>query len=243
MITRLYFAYGSNLNLIQMKRRCPDAKPIGQMIIKGWKLVFRGVADIVPEKGGQVFGGIWRITEADERKLDTYEGVRGGLYRKVYLPIRRFQGDDRVLVYVMNSDGIYPPSQGYLDGIVEGYTDFMASDEHKQWLGNAVQDSWDDKRPSHKEHARNWRYGFPKLARPKNDCKNCGFCPHDKPSKFVLAAQTLINHPAGKAVLNPSVLRKVHKALRMREQRQCEFEWKGGRCARENGHPNGHRIQ
>ena len=157
MITHLYFAYGSNLNLIQMKTRCPDAKPMGQMILKGYKLVFRGVADIEPERGGKVFGGIWRITEADERKLDVYEGVRGGLYRKIYIPIRPYHGDDRVLVYVMNSDGIYPPSKGYLSGIIEGYEDFRASDEHREWLDEALRGAWEDKRPSWKEHARMWR--------------------------------------------------------------------------------------
>ena len=42
----LYFAYGSNLNKQQMSIRCPKAKALGAAYIVGWRLVFRGVADI-----------------------------------------------------------------------------------------------------------------------------------------------------------------------------------------------------
>ena len=30
----LYFAYGSNLNLDQMARRCPDAEPVGFLLLR-----------------------------------------------------------------------------------------------------------------------------------------------------------------------------------------------------------------
>ena len=42
----LYLAYGSNLNKKQMSRRCPNAKPVGSIILKGYKLEFRRVATI-----------------------------------------------------------------------------------------------------------------------------------------------------------------------------------------------------
>ena len=41
-----YGAYGSNLNKEQMKKRCPLSNPIISFHIVGWKLVFKGVADI-----------------------------------------------------------------------------------------------------------------------------------------------------------------------------------------------------
>ena len=44
--SKLYLAYGSNLNKRQMAVRCPDAKPVGAAMIYGWELCFRGVADI-----------------------------------------------------------------------------------------------------------------------------------------------------------------------------------------------------
>ena len=41
---RLYIAYGSNLNLEQMKHRCPTAEVVGKSTLHGWRLRFRGGA-------------------------------------------------------------------------------------------------------------------------------------------------------------------------------------------------------
>ena len=40
--TKLYAAYGSNINLDQMAFRCPNAKVVGTSEIKDYKLIFRG---------------------------------------------------------------------------------------------------------------------------------------------------------------------------------------------------------
>ena len=42
MENKLYIAYGSNLNLPQMAKRCPAAKVVGTSEIKDYALVFRG---------------------------------------------------------------------------------------------------------------------------------------------------------------------------------------------------------
>ena len=39
---KYYLAYGSNLNLVQMFRRCPHARVIGHTSLPGMRLVFRG---------------------------------------------------------------------------------------------------------------------------------------------------------------------------------------------------------
>ena len=39
----LYFAYGSNLNHFQMKRRCKDSLFIKKFILKHYKLTFRSI--------------------------------------------------------------------------------------------------------------------------------------------------------------------------------------------------------
>ena len=52
----LYFAYGSNLNHIQMKRRCKDSIFLKKINLKGFKLTFRSkykAADIEPKKNFQ----------------------------------------------------------------------------------------------------------------------------------------------------------------------------------------------
>lgn len=36
--TKLYIAYGSNLNLEQMRRRCPTAELVGKTVLRGWRL-------------------------------------------------------------------------------------------------------------------------------------------------------------------------------------------------------------
>ena len=61
-----YIAYGSNLNLEQMARRCPTAKVIGAGEIRDHELLFRGyresaVATVEPKKGASVPVLIWEI--------------------------------------------------------------------------------------------------------------------------------------------------------------------------------------
>lgn len=127
---KFYFAYGSNLNVAQMARRCPAAKKMQTLMLPGWRLVFRGVADIVPARNAQVAGGLWIITDRCERSLDIYEGVKSGLYTKESFPITYL--DTRtgkreitdVLFYRMRSREFAMPSSGYLASIADGYDDF-----------------------------------------------------------------------------------------------------------------------
>ena len=64
------------MNLDQMEFRCPDAEVIGNVVVKDYRLVFRGnsrgngVASILPEQGEQVSGVLWSITEKCEKSLD-----------------------------------------------------------------------------------------------------------------------------------------------------------------------------
>ncbi len=77
MEQRLYFAYGSNINLDQMKRRCPGAVPIMPVVLNNYELSFRGmggVATILPKEGAKVHGLLWDLTPACEHSLDRYEG-------------------------------------------------------------------------------------------------------------------------------------------------------------------------
>ena len=159
----LYFAYGSNLNKNAMARRCPDAEPLFSFDLPNWQLVFRGVADAVEMPGGTLQGGVWKITDDCERSLDRYEGVAGGLYSKVYLPVNGPGAEREMLIYVMNSTGIMPPSQGYLETIVQGYRDFKLP---FRMLREAVKHSWDNKNKTMAERARYHRGGYAPFALP-----------------------------------------------------------------------------
>jgi len=124
----LYAAYGSNLNIAQMKRRCRDAVIVGKVFMPGWRLVFRRVADIERAHGASVPLGIWSISMRDREALDRYEGVAMGLYRREYIRLPKTAGPvlagKQALVYVMNEDGYSLPPQSYFDTIVQGYEDF-----------------------------------------------------------------------------------------------------------------------
>jgi gamma-glutamylcyclotransferase len=77
MAPTLYFAYGSNLWLDQMARRCPGSAFVGVAALKDWKwfICTRGYANIIPSPGDVVYGMVYTITPANEESLDGYEGV------------------------------------------------------------------------------------------------------------------------------------------------------------------------
>ncbi len=124
---RLYIAYGSNLNLEQMKHRCPTAEVVGAATLKNWRLWFRGgnggaVATIERKRGQRVPVLIWRIQPQDELALDRYEGWPY-LYRKETLRLTVNGRRVYAMAYIMNEKGhLYgEPAMGYLDIIREGY--------------------------------------------------------------------------------------------------------------------------
>ena len=87
MEKRYYIAYGSNLNLRQMKMRCPTAKVMGTAVIKDYELLFKGsltgaYLTIEPKKGSEVPVAVWTVTETDEKALDRYEGCPVFYYKK-----------------------------------------------------------------------------------------------------------------------------------------------------------------
>ena len=78
-MSKLYIAYGSNLNVTQMSRRCPTAKVYGIGFLNNWELIYRGsktgaYATIQRKKGTLVPIVVWEIEKADEKNLDIYEG-------------------------------------------------------------------------------------------------------------------------------------------------------------------------
>lgn len=140
-MVKLYLAYGSNLNKNQMRRRCPTARPLGSLMLQDAQLVFRGVADVIYMPGGQVPVGVWRIHRDDEAALDRYEGVHGKFYTKEMVELDDGQ---EALLYVMNSQGVYPPSQYYYDVVKKGYADFGLE---IGYLSNALKQSYLQKEP------------------------------------------------------------------------------------------------
>jgi len=86
---RYYLAYGSNLNVPQMRRRCPTAAILGTAKLRGWELLFRGsktgsYLTIEEREGCEVPVAVWVVTPEDEAALDRYEGFPGFYYKKEF---------------------------------------------------------------------------------------------------------------------------------------------------------------
>ncbi len=129
---KLYFAYGSNLWLKQIKERCPDHRIIGIGILKGyrWIISTRGYANIVKSDPDEVHGVIYEISDSDERTLDIKEGVLSGDYRKELMTIGIDGKSIECLVYVDPTEEEGMPKQEYIDRINKGISDSKLSLEY-----------------------------------------------------------------------------------------------------------------
>lgn len=75
-----YLAYGSNLNVEQMKKRCPDAVVVGIAVLDGYRLMFKGsktgsYLTIEKAKGHQVPLGVWEVSKRDLAKTRRLRGL------------------------------------------------------------------------------------------------------------------------------------------------------------------------
>jgi len=118
----LYFAYGSNLNHFQMKRRCKDSAFLKKYDLKGYRLNFRSkyrAADIEKKRNSIVQGALFEISKSDEKKLDVYEDFPI-LYKKIYFKYY----NKKVMTYIMNKKTPFRyPTEKYLNVIKQGYKD------------------------------------------------------------------------------------------------------------------------
>jgi hypothetical protein len=131
-----YFAYGSNLDPVQMEERCPDAAAIGAALLPGHRLAFTrsskkrqcGVADVVVCELAETWGVMFAITDTDLAKLDRSEGYNRVTDSGSYLwrPKQvRLQGSSEftaVFTYIVETrESPEPlPSRAYLGQIMSG---------------------------------------------------------------------------------------------------------------------------
>ncbi len=132
-----YIAYGSNLNLRQMARRCPTAKVVGTAMLEDYQLTFRGVATIEKQQGAMTPVAVWEIDRENEKALDIYEGYPH-LYRKEEVEIICNGKQLKAMVYIMNEGSARLPNISYFETIREGYKD-VGLDE--SFLIGAIEDT------------------------------------------------------------------------------------------------------
>ena len=134
---RYYIAYGSNLNVRQMKFRCPTAKIVGTAVIGDYELLYKGsktgsYLTIEKKKGSVVPVAVWEVTAADEHNLDIYEGYPNFYYKK-NMKIRLSETGKMIdaFVYIMHEERkIGVPSLSYVSTCLQGYISFGFDEQY-----------------------------------------------------------------------------------------------------------------
>lgn len=124
-----YLAYGANMDVEVMKRRCPDAKLLGTGILADWRLMFKGepplsYGTIEQWDGFSVPYVLWEISAADERNLDRYEGYPKH-YQKGEISIEYLGEKIRVMYYFKPEEQpVGAPSDHYVAALWKSYEEF-----------------------------------------------------------------------------------------------------------------------
>jgi gamma-glutamylcyclotransferase (GGCT)/AIG2-like uncharacterized protein YtfP len=131
--TLLYFAYGSNLDVEQMEKRCPGVVMVGTAVLPRHRLAFTGysrgwngaLATVVPANDGAVEGLLYQIPVRSMPPLDLYEG-HPRLYRRVRRKVLDATSVPRfAYVYIMPLVGPeLPPGTPYLLVLRRAYERF-----------------------------------------------------------------------------------------------------------------------
>lgn len=123
----IYFAYGSNMDLDQMRSRCPGTKVIGVGQLPHYKIAFTrwsrswksGTADILPERGEIVYGALYDLSQDDLKKMDKFADYPNSYIRQDV--VVSCEGEQLpALTYVARRSGVFFPSQSYIGKMVRG---------------------------------------------------------------------------------------------------------------------------
>ena len=131
MKTAVYFAFGSNLDLAQMRRRCPSAVPQARATLHGYRIAFAGhsttwgggVATVVHDHDAKVEGMIYLLSVQDLAALDRFEGAPFVYERRMKTVVDEQGRRRRVQVYRIADELAEEalPGPRYFDTIVRAY--------------------------------------------------------------------------------------------------------------------------
>lgn len=132
----IYFAYGSNLDTVQMRARCPGHAVLGRACLPGHGLCFPrrspvrgcGTAGIEPSLEDCVWGALYRLTQADVARLHRSEGYHPSGFppsRHTVMDVAvRREGPDgpwlEAYTYRAVPGRPTPPSPEYMDHLIRG---------------------------------------------------------------------------------------------------------------------------
>jgi hypothetical protein len=117
---RLYFAFGANMDVAGMSRRCPTAQALGAARLDNHRfaIVHPGFATVIAARGAAVHGVLWRLGTRDLCVLDAYENIASGLYGRVAKPVRLGARTLRAETYFVRDPRPGRAMPGYLEDCV-----------------------------------------------------------------------------------------------------------------------------
>jgi gamma-glutamylcyclotransferase (GGCT)/AIG2-like uncharacterized protein YtfP len=118
-----YFAYGSNMNLDQMKERCGENfSVLGTLKLDKYEIGFdsEGYANIRPKENAIVYGVLFEVNDYCLKQLDKYEGVPD-VYRRQEIVIEFNDKIIKAITYIESPDEFNnKPRKDYLEKIIKG---------------------------------------------------------------------------------------------------------------------------
>ena len=145
-----YFAYGSNLDQVQMAQRCPGARLIGPAQLANHRMCFprrspvRGcaVASFEQHKGGMLWGVLYELDDDDLKRLDEREGFDPvnpsaiNRYCRVDVTVQLNAGGriEAVAYVAVPEEDAGRPSAHYMKHIIDGAVAHSFPDEYIEIL-------------------------------------------------------------------------------------------------------------
>jgi len=123
MVMAWYFAYGSNLDMDRLRERIGEWQDDRRATLKGYRLSFdsRGKADIFEQRGERVWGAVYKVSEAQLKILDRFEGLHSGVYKRVRVNVECNGKTEPAITYVkVEKTSFHPPDDEYLNHILKG---------------------------------------------------------------------------------------------------------------------------
>lgn len=131
---RLYFAYGSNLNLEQMKQKCSNPRVLSIARLDGYKIGFYGysstwdgaVETVIPDVQSEVWGVLYQLDAGGWESLDNCQDARAdGTGAYFHYPVEVMVDKQQIIqeATIYKKDRLGQPqlpSTEYLSVIVQG---------------------------------------------------------------------------------------------------------------------------
>jgi cation transport regulator ChaC len=144
---RWYFAYGSNLLVEQIEARIGCILQVIRSRLRGYCFGFTNrdesgqiYANIVPEPNGEVWGVVYLCDNEALEKMDSFEGVADGCYRRIPVTVELDSGERiEAIAYISGDEFVSPPgkpSDEYLDRILSGARHRGLPEEHIRMIEN-----------------------------------------------------------------------------------------------------------